>query len=208
MLDRLDKIRKDYNDYQGEYTTQERWGNLLDRLTALENDVDAQMTDADREMIGEHQIEDKLFDLQNRINEGLRSGNLTHARAHKLQIRLGDIRIDYLSREPSEMSAAEKQDIYDRLDALEETVSVALGRPYPVPTYGRYPNLDARIEDLQIQIDRAPLSPALRHRYQARLDAIRTDLTVMANRGALTADERERIYSRLNYLERDIEKRT
>lgn len=206
LLGRLDLIRDDYNDAKGEATPRSRWENLLDRLNDLQADVNEELIDADREIVGKFQIEDKLFALQDRINEGIRSDRMTRRQARDLQLRLDAIRSDYLEEEATGRTEAETQDIYDRLEALEADIDVAMGEPSGDPVYGSYPDLGRRIDQLQRRIDGEVASSTLRRSYQARLDAIRSDLDLMGRTG-LTVEEKERIHTRLSLLEADLDSR-
>ena len=152
----------------------------------------------------ERRTEDRMFALQQRIGNGLASGELTPNEAQNLLARLENIRRDYTVLRDRRTMQEEWDPLLGRLDDLEKDVGRVRAQPSRID--------ETRIEDRMIALQRrldegmtaGRLTRVQGREFQLRLDAIRRDFLQQIKDRPLTPEERTEISSRLDSLERDI----
>ena len=145
-----------------------------------------------------------MFALQQRIGNGLASGELTPNEAQNLLARLENIRRDYTVLRDRRTMQEEWDPLLGRLDDLERDVGRVRAQPSRID--------ETRIEDRMIALQRrldegmtaGRLTRVQGREFQLRLDAIRRDFLQQVKDRPLTPEERTEIASRLDSLERDI----
>ena len=152
----------------------------------------------------ERRTEDRMFALQQRIGNGLASGELTPNEAQNLLARLENIRRDYTVLRDRRTTQEEWDPLLGRLDDLERDVGRVRAQPSRID--------ETRIEDrmiaLQRRIDEGIMAGRLTRvqgrEFQLRLDSIRREFLQRIKDRPYTAEERSETSNRLDSLERDI----
>jgi uncharacterized protein YlaN (UPF0358 family) len=152
----------------------------------------------------ERRTEDRMFLLQQRIGNGLASGELTPNEAQNLLAKLENIRREYTVLRERRTTAEEWDPLLGRLDDLEREVNRVRAQPSRID--------ETRIEDrmivLQRRLDEGMMAGRLTRvqgrEFQVRLDAIRREFLQQIKDRPLTQEEKGDISSRLDSLERDI----
>ena len=145
-----------------------------------------------------------MFALQQRIGNGLASGELTPNEAQNLLARLENIRRDYTVLRDRRTMQEEWDPLLGRLDDLERDVGRVRAQPSRID--------ETRIEDRMIALQRrldegmtaGRLTRVQGREFQLRLDAIRRDFLQQIKDRPFTPEERAETSSRLDSLERDI----
>ena len=145
-----------------------------------------------------------MFALQQRIGNGLASGELTPNEAQNLLAKLENIRREYTVLRERNTTAEEWDPLLGRLDDLEREVKNVRAQPSRID--------ETRIEDrmivLQRRIDEGIMAGRLTRvqgrDFQLRLDSIRRDFLQRIKDRPFTPEERSETSSRLDSLERDI----
>jgi len=152
----------------------------------------------------ERRTEDRMFALQQRIGNGLASGELTPNEAQNLLAKLENIRREYTVLRERRTTAEEWDPLLGRLDDLEREVNRVRAQPSRID--------ETRIEDrmiaLQRRLDEGMMAGRLTRvqgrEFQVRLDAIRREFLQQIKDRPFTQEEKGDISSRLDSLERDI----
>jgi uncharacterized protein YlaN (UPF0358 family) len=152
----------------------------------------------------ERRTEDRMFVLQQRIGNGLASGELTPNEAQNLLAKLENIRREYTVLRERRTTAEEWDPILGRLDDLEREVNRVRAQPSRID--------ETRIEDRMIALQRrldegitaGRLTRVQGREFQLRLDAIRSEFLQQIKDRPFTPDERSEVSNRLDSLERDI----
>jgi len=152
----------------------------------------------------ERKTEDRMFTLQQRIGNGLASGELAPNEAQNLLAKLENIRREYTVLREKRTMAEEWDPLLGRLDDLEREVNRVRAQPSRID--------ETRIEDrmivLQRRIDEGIMAGRLARvqgrEFQLRLDSIRRDFLQRIKDRPFTPEERAETSSRLDSLERDI----
>jgi uncharacterized protein YlaN (UPF0358 family) len=152
----------------------------------------------------ERRTEDRMFALQQRIGNGLASGELTPNEAQNLLAKLENIRREYTVLRERRSTAEEWDPLLGRLDDLERDVGRVRAQPSRID--------ETRIEDRMIVIQRridegimaGRVTRVQGREFQLRLDAIRREFLQRIKERPFTLEERGDISSRLDSLERDI----
>ena len=152
----------------------------------------------------ERRTEDRMFALQQRIGNGLASGEFTPNEAQNLLSKLEIIRKDYTVLRERRTTQEEWYPLLGRLDDLEREVGRVRAQPSRID--------ETRIEDrmiaLQRRIDEGIMAGRLTRvrgrEFQLRLDSIRREFLQQIKDRPFSPEEREEISSRLDSLERDI----
>lgn len=154
----------------------------------------------------ERNAENKMVVIQEKIGEGLKTGELSPDQSQMFLSRLKTIRTDYEALREKSVYRDEWDSLLGRLDALGNEINIALARTTRIEEPRR--NGD-RIVDLQRRIDdgrisgRLPLSDG--REFQSRLDSIRREYLRMTEGGRYsTTEERADISRRLDSLETDL----
>ena len=145
-----------------------------------------------------------MFLLQQRIGNGLASGEITANEAQNLLAKLENIRRDYTVLRERRTTAEEWDPILGRLDDLEREVNRVRAQPSRID--------ETRIEDrmivLQRRIDEGIMAGRLTRvqgrEFQVRLDAIRREFLQRIKDRPFTPEEKGDISNRLDSLEGDI----
>ena len=145
-----------------------------------------------------------MFALQQRIGNGVASGELTPNEAQNLLARLENIRRDYTVLRDRRTTQGEWAPLLGRLDDLEREVGRVRAQPSRID--------ETRIEDRMIALQRrldegitaGRLTRVQGREFQVRLDAIRREFLQQIKDRPFTPEERTDISSRLDSLERDI----
>jgi hypothetical protein len=152
----------------------------------------------------ERRTEDRMLLLQQRIGNGLASGELTPNEAQNLLAKLEDIRREYTVLRERRTTAEEWDPLLGRLDDLEREVNRVRAQPSRID--------ETRIEDRMIALQRridegitaGRLTRIQGREFQLRLDAIRREFLQRIKDRPFTPEERADISSRLDSFERDI----
>ena len=152
----------------------------------------------------ERRTEDRMFALQQRIGNGLASGELTPNEAQNLLAKLENIRRDYMVLRERRTTAEEWDPLLGRLDDLEREVNKIRAQPSKID--------ETRIEDRMIALQRridegitaGRLARVQGREFQLRLDAIRREFLERIKDRPFTPEERGEISRRLDSLESDI----
>ena len=122
---KLDNLRRDYTVLRERTTTQEEWVPLLTKLEDLEKEV--KVVRAYPSRIDETRLEDRMIVLQRRIDDGILIGRLPRALGREFQLRLDDIRREFLQRiKDRPFTTEEKGETSSRLDLLESDINRVL----------------------------------------------------------------------------------
>ena len=145
--------------------------------------------------------ENKLFVIQEKIGDGLKTGVLSLDQSQSFLMKLKVIRADYAAMKDKSVYRDEWDSLIVRIDALGEEIDRALGRTTRI----QEPGSGDRIVALQRIIDdgrmNGRLSLAEGRDFQARLDGIRSDNSRMTEGGrAPTHEETTGISRRLDAL--------
>ncbi len=201
FLSTLKGIRKDYTELKGRSVYRNEWESLLERINALEDEINRAMTRTTR--IDEPRIGDRIVALQRRIDDLRINKRLSLAEERDFQSRLDTIRRDNSRTMEGSRYATqeEKSDISRKLDLLETDLNRTTR--IDAPKIGdRITELQRRIDDLKIS---KRLSLAEERDIQSRLDTIRRDYSRMTEGGRYIAQEDEvDISRRLDFLETDL----
>ena len=154
----------------------------------------------------ERNAENKMVVIQEKIGDGLKTGELSPDQSQIFLTRLKSIRIDFEALREKRVYRDEWESLLGRLDALGDEINTAMARTPRIEEPRR--NGD-RIVDLQRRIDdgrisgRLPLTEG--REFQSRLDSIRREYLRMTEGGRYsTAEERADISRRLDLLEADM----
>ena len=121
-LTKLDNLRRDYTVLRERMTTQAEWAPLLTKLDDLEGEVKRVRAYPSR--IDETRLEDRMIVLQRRIDDGILIGRLPRAQGREFQLRLDDIRREFLQRiKDRPFTTEEKGETSSRLDLLESDIN-------------------------------------------------------------------------------------
>ena len=122
---KLDNLRRDYTVLRERTTTQEEWVPLLTKLEDLEKEVKRVRAYPSR--IDETRLEDRMIVLQRRIDDGILIGKLQRIQGREFQLRLDDIRREFLQRiKDRPFTTEEKGETSSRLDTLESDINRVL----------------------------------------------------------------------------------
>ncbi|GJQ48802.1 MAG: hypothetical protein K8F34_08580 [Candidatus Kuenenia stuttgartiensis] len=122
---KLDNLRRDYTVLRERKTTQEEWAPLLTKLEDMEKEVKVVLAYPSR--IDETKLEDRMIVLQRRLDDGMLIGRLRRVQGRDFQLRLDDIRREFLQRiKDRPLTTEEKGETSSRLDLLESDVNNAL----------------------------------------------------------------------------------
>ena len=122
---KLDNLRRDYTVLRERTTTQEEWAPLLTKLEDMEKEVKVVRSYPSR--IDETRLEDRMIVLQRRIDDGILIGRLPRALGREFQLRLDDIRREFLQRiKDRPFTTEEKGETSSRLDLLESDINRVL----------------------------------------------------------------------------------
>jgi chromosome segregation ATPase len=153
------------------------------------------------------QIRGRMDNLQQRIDEGVRSGTLTGQEAKRVQNQLTSIRRGFDSAVRNGLSDREARHFNQRLDVLSKDVAREKHDKEDTRSAGR---IDHRIAELQKRIDegsrRGSLTPVETSNLQKRLDAIRGHYERAQRDGKLKDEEIRSIQGRLDNLAKSISK--
>jgi uncharacterized protein YlaN (UPF0358 family) len=152
----------------------------------------------------ERRTEDRMFALQQKIGNGLASGELTPNEAQNLLAKLENIRREYTVLRDRRTTQDEWEPVLGRLDDLEREVNRVRAQPSRIDET----RIEDRIIGLQRRLDEGITAGRLTRvqgrELQVRLDAIRRDFLQQVKDRPFTPEERTEISSRLDSLERDI----
>jgi len=153
------------------------------------------------------QIRARMKSMQQRIDEGNRSGALTGQEAKRVQVRLNNIRESFENAVLNGLTEREAKLFNQRLDVLGKDVSKEKRDPETTRSGGQ---IDHRIAELQKRIDegsrRGTLTPVETKNLQHRLDAIRGQYERAQRDGILKDEEIHSIQGRLDNLAKSISK--
>jgi hypothetical protein len=153
----------------------------------------------------ERSAENKMVVIQEKIGDGLKTGELTPDQSQMFLKTLKVIRTDYVELRDKRVSREEWDRLHGRLDVLGDEINRALNRPARIeqPRHGdRIITLQRRIDDGRLN---GRLPPIEGREYQSRLDSIRRDYMRMTEEGRFVMpEERADIHRRLESLETDL----
>ena len=92
-LARLEDIRRDYRVLRDKMTYRNEWDSFFQRLDLLEAEINKDLVRPARTELP--RVEDRIIQVQRRIDDGRSTGRLTSAEARDFQARLDAIRSDY-----------------------------------------------------------------------------------------------------------------
>jgi uncharacterized coiled-coil DUF342 family protein len=155
----------------------------------------------------ERNAENKMVVIQEKIGDGLKTGELTPDQSQMFLTRLKGIRTDYEALREKRVYRDEWESLLGRLDALGDEINRALARTTRIEE----PRNGDRIVALQRRIDDGRMSRRLplteEREFQSRLDSIRREYMRMTEGGRYsTNEERTDISRRLDTLERDMDR--
>jgi len=155
------------------------------------------------------QIRGRMDSLQQRIDEGVKSGTLTGQEAKRVQNKLNSIRKGFDSAVQNGLSEREAKHFNQRLDTLSKEVHKEKHDREDTRSAGR---IDHRMSELQKQIDdgsrRGSLTPVETKSLQSRLDGIRSHYERAQKDGKLTDQEIRAIQAKLDTLSKSVAKET
>ncbi len=175
----------------------------------------------------ERSSETKMIVLQERVEEGQKSGLLSHDQSQMYLAVLKEIRTDYAGMNGRKISRAERETFQGRIDVLEEAINKGLTPPgkdgesndsfwervgrdlgiVPGAEY-REPTSGERIVKIQQRIDdgrnAGAFSLAQGEDFQARLDYVRSSYLRMMEKDAPQIEEKAVISRLLDTLESDM----
>jgi hypothetical protein len=154
----------------------------------------------------ERRTEDRMFALQQRIGNGLASGEVTPNEAQNFLKKLENIRADYTLLRERRTTQEEWDPLLVKLDDLEREVDRVRVQPSRVD--------DTRIEDRMIALQRrldegitaGRLTRVQGREFQLRLDGIRREFLYQIKERPFTSEQRTETSSRLDSLEREIDR--
>lgn len=153
------------------------------------------------------QIRGRIDSLQQRIDEGIKSGALTGQEAKRLQNQLGSIRKGFDGAVRNGLSDREAKHFNQRLDTLSKEVYKEKHDREDTRSAGR---IDHRISEIQKRIDSGSrdgsLTPVETKNLQSRLDGIRGHYERAQKDGKLTDQEIRAIQARLDALAKSVAK--
>lgn len=177
----------------------------------------------------ERSAEAKMIVIQEKVEDGLKTGLLTPDQSRMYLGTLKDIHADYAGMRDKSVSREERNSLQGRLDVLENVINRALtpakkdGEPtdsfwervgrdigvLPRTAQTKEPTIGDKIITLQRNITDGKSSGAFSlsqgDEFQARLDYIRSEyLRMMEGGRSATIEEREVISRLLNSLETDM----
>jgi hypothetical protein len=121
-LARLEDIRRDYRVLRDKMSYREEWDSFFRRLDLFEAEVNKDLARPAR--IESPRVEDRIIQLQRRIDDGRSAGRLTSVEARDFQVRLDAIRSDSSRMmEGRPLTYEERADILHRLDLLDTDLS-------------------------------------------------------------------------------------
>lgn len=151
------------------------------------------------------QIRGRMDNLQQRIDEGVKSGTLTGQEAKGVQNQLNSIRKGFDSAVKNGLSDREAKHFNQRLDTLSKEVYKQKHDREDTRSAGR---IDHRISELQKRIDdgsrKGSLTPVETKNLQSRLDGIRAHYERAQKDGKLTDQEIRAIQTRLDALAKSV----
>lgn len=122
FLKKLDNLRRDYTVLRERMTTQEEWTPLLTKLEDMEHEVDEVRAYPSR--IDETRLEDRMSMIQRRIDDGIQVGKLQRVQGREFQLRLDDIRREFLQRiKDRPITSVEKGETSGRIETLESDIN-------------------------------------------------------------------------------------
>ncbi len=122
FVTKLDNLRRDYTVLRERKTTQEEWIPLITKLDDLEGEVKRVRAYPSR--IDETKLEDWMIVVQRKIDDGILIGKLPRVQGREFQLRLDDIRREFLQRiKDRPITAEEKGEISRHLDLLESDIN-------------------------------------------------------------------------------------
>jgi uncharacterized protein YlaN (UPF0358 family) len=152
----------------------------------------------------ERRTEDRMFALQQRIGNGLATGEITPSEAQNLLAELEDIRRDYTVLRERRTLQEEWNPLLGQLDDLEREIT----RVHAYPSRIDETRIEDRMIGLQRRIDEGIMAGRLTRvqgrEFQIGLDTIRRDFLQRIKDRPLIPEEKGEISSRLDSLERDI----
>lgn len=155
----------------------------------------------------ERSAENKMVTIEQRIGEGLKSGELTPDQTQVFLTRLKSIRIDYTELRNKVVYQEEWNSIHRRLDVLGDEISRSLSRAPNVYTSTNEDRIDQLQRNLDDQRINGRLPVAEEREFQARLDSIRRDFRRMTDGGRPARyEDRDDISRRLDSLARDMDR--
>jgi len=153
----------------------------------------------------ERNAENKMVVIQEKIGDGLKTGELTPDQSQMFLTKLKAIRTDYTELRNRRVYRDEWESLLGRLDVLGDEINRALARTTRIeePRNGdRIVSLQRRIDDGRVD-GRWPLTEG--REFQSRLDSIRHEYLRMTEGGRYsTHEERADISHRLDSLETDL----
>lgn len=153
------------------------------------------------------QIRGRMNSLQQRIDEGVKSGALTGQEAKRVQNQLNSIRKGFDSAVQNGLSDREVKHFNQRLDTLSKEIAKEKHDREDTRSAGR---IDHRISELQKRIDdgsrKGSLTPVETKNLQSRLDGIRGHYERAQKDGKLTDQEIRAIQTRLDALTKSVAK--
>jgi septal ring factor EnvC (AmiA/AmiB activator) len=151
------------------------------------------------------QIRGRMNGLQQRIDEGVRSGTLTAQEAKRVQNQLNSIRRGFDSAVQNGLSDREAKQFNQSIDTLNKEISKEKHDREDTRSAGK---IDRRISDLQKQIDSGSrsgsLTPLETKNLQSRLDGIRSQYERAQKDGRLSDQEIRSIQTKLDTLTKSI----
>lgn len=153
----------------------------------------------------ERSVENKMVVIQEKIGDGLKTGNLTPDQSQVYLTTLKDIRTDAEALRGKTIYEEKWKSVHGRLDALRAEIDREAAR---TPRGGEQRTAE-RMLALQGKIDDGRASGRIRptegKEFQARLDSIRVDHLRMIEGGrSATSEEKAEIARRMDSLERDV----
>jgi hypothetical protein len=153
----------------------------------------------------EQRVDSKMVLIQEKIGDGLKTGNLTPDQSQMYLTTLKDIRTDAEELRGKSIYEEKWKGVHGRLDALGAEIDREAARA----PRGEEQRTGDRMLGLQRKIDDGRASgripPTEGKAFQARLDSIRVDHSRMIEGGrSPTSDERAEIVRRMDSLDRDL----
>jgi len=153
------------------------------------------------------QIRSRMDSLQQRIDEGVKSGTLTGQEAKRVQNKLNSIRKGFDTAVQNGLSDREAKHFNQRLDVLSKDVYKEKHDREDTRSAGL---IEKRISELQKRIDegsrKGSLTPVETKNLQTRLDGIRSHHERAQKDGKLTEQEIRAIQAKLDTLSKSIAK--
>lgn len=151
------------------------------------------------------QIRGRMNSLQQRIDEGVKSGALTGQEAKRVQNQLNSIRSGFDSAVRNGLSDSEAKHFNQRLDTLTKDVYKEKHDREDTRSAGQ---IDRRISELQKRIDSGSrsgsLTPVETKNLQSRLDEIRSHYGRAQKDGRLSDQEIRAIQTKLDTLAKSV----